>query len=70
MYVFFLDILLHPLTPLLVMTTRRWCDRLGARRGRERWECYVVVERVFFSVGWGLVRKSILRQEAREMMCG
>ncbi len=43
MYVFFLDILRHPLTPLLVMM-RQWCDRLGARRSRERWECCVAVK--------------------------
>lgn len=47
MYVFFLDILLHPLTPLLVMM-RRWCDHSGVRRCRE---CCVEVERV--ALGWG-----------------
>lgn len=63
MHVFFLDILLHPLTPLLVMI-RRWCDRSGARRCRERWERGARMG--CFRVG-GLERKSILT-EAREMM--
>lgn len=65
MYVFFLDILLHPFTPLLVMT-RRWCDRSGARWCRELWECCVVVERVVWGWGGVLRGKHIERSEGND----
>lgn len=59
--VFFLDILLYLLTPLLVMMRRR-CDRSGAR------ECCVSVERVALGVGWGLgEEKHIERGEGNDV---
>lgn len=64
---FFLDILLHPLTPLFVMMRRR-CDRSGARtQGVLGVLCGGGMG--CFRVAWGLERKSILR-EARGVMCG